>query len=159
MSDKPNKAKEKLKKEITSLLQAEFGGEILDDEPIVQIALSNTAVFEVLIDKISQYQETREEQLLASFSLIEEKNASAFDDFLREINEIQKNTLAVQQKAWFDNANQLIKKHLIKTETLLNVGKTENLDKTTLFQALSMPLLFLLSISNIVLLLMMLYQQ
>ncbi|PSU44533.1 hypothetical protein C9J12_27065 [Photobacterium frigidiphilum] len=159
MSDKPNKAKEKLKKEITSLLQAEFGGEILDDEPIVQIALSNTAVFEVLIDKISQYQETREEQLLASFSLIEEKNASAFDDFLREINEIQKNAWAVQQKAWFDSANQLIKKHLIKTETLLNVGKTENRDKTTLFQALSMPLLLLLSISNIVLLLMMLYQQ
>ncbi|CAG23488.1 hypothetical protein [Photobacterium profundum] len=159
MSDKTNKAKEKLRKEITSLLQAEFGGEVLDDEPILQIALSNTAVFEVLIDKISQYQETREEQLLASFSLIEEKNASAFDDFLREINEIQKNTLAVQQKAWFDSANQLLKKHLIKTETLLNVGKTESSDKTTLFQALSMPLLLLLSISNIVLLLMMLYQQ
>ncbi|MGF1877443.1 hypothetical protein L4D77_19255 [Photobacterium frigidiphilum] len=159
MSDKPNKAKEKLRQEIASLLQAEFGVEVLNDEPILQIALSNTAVFEVLIDKISQYQETREEQLLASFSLIEEKNASAFDDFLREINERQKNTLAVQQKAWFDSANQLLKKHLIKTETLLNVGKTESSDKTTLFQALSMPLLLLLSISNIVLLLMMLYQQ
>ena len=159
MSDKPNKAKEKLRQEIASLLQTEFGVEVLNDEPILQIALSNTAVFEVLIDKISQYQETREEQLLASFSLIEEKNASAFDDFLREINEIQKNTLAVQQKAWFDSANQLLKKHLIKTETLLNVGKTESSDKTTLFQALSMPLLLLLSISNIVLLLMMLYQQ
>lgn len=159
MSDKTNKAKEKLRQEIASLLQTEFGVEVLNDEPILQIALSNTAVFEVLIDKISQYQETREEQLLASFSLIEEKNASAFDDFLREINEIQKNTLAVQQKAWFDSANQLLKKHLIKTETLLNVGKTESSDKTTLFQALSMPLLLLLSISNIVLLLMMLYQQ
>ncbi|MEH6534256.1 MAG: hypothetical protein V7735_23385 [Photobacterium frigidiphilum] len=159
MSDKPNKAKEKLRQEIASLLQAEFGVEVLNDEPILQIALSNTAVFEVLIDKISQYQETREEQLLASFSLIEEKNASAFDDFLREINEIQKNTLAVQQKAWFDSANQLLKKHLIKTETLLNVGKTESSDKTTLFQALSMPLLLLLSISNIALLLMMFYQQ
>lgn len=159
MSDKTSKEKEKLRAKIAALLQAEFGVEILEDEPILQVALSNTAVLEILIDKIEKYQEEKTDNLLEKFTLIEELNQDAFKRFLSDVTKTLVNNSSVQQKEWLDNSHQLLKKHLIKTETLLKQTNINPTKTPSLIRALSIPILILLSFSNSALLLLLLFYQ